>query len=290
VSRILLSRLALATTATIGALALMACDTPDAIAKYCSSAVSTLTAGSTIFDDMGASCLREVNLRRKLASFEAPVTTDDSCAQVAKEAAGAKAATNVLAQYFAALNALASFDTAKVGTDAKGLVDQASGVAKLSDSAKGALGQLGQFLASTTTGAYQRRQLERDLPVVSTNVAHVIDGLATVVQRDYGLLLRGEAQKLSDQYREFAQDQGRRMPLTVDTQLSLYARWKSDRDAIDARQIAADSFVMGLQAISNGLANLAANANKLTAKELPGLLEPYVTELQTLIPAIQKAL
>jgi hypothetical protein len=285
-----LSRLALVSTATIAALALIACDTPDAVAKFCSSAVATFAAGNAIFDDMGASCLREVNLRKKLASFEAPVTTDDSCAQVAKEAAGAKAANNVLAEYFAALNALASFDTAKVGTDAKGLVDQASGAAKLSDSAKGALGQLGQFLASTMTGAYQRRQLERDLPAVSTNVAHVTDGLSTVVRRDYGLLLRGEAQKLSDQYREFSQDQARRMPLSVDTQLSLYARWKTDRDAIDARQTAADTFVMGLQSISNGLANLAANANRLTAKELPALLEPYVTELQTLIPAIQKAL
>jgi hypothetical protein len=34
---------------------------------------------------------------------------------------------------------------------------------------------------------------------------------------------------------------------------------------------------------------LAANAHQIKAKEVPGLLGPYVTQIQALIPQIQKA-
>ena len=267
------------------------CNTPAVVAKFCSAAVATLGAGGPIFGDMKPSCLREVNSRSPLASFAMANDDDPACTEIGKQAAAAKAASQVLADYFAAVNALASFDSGKVGTSAGGLVNEASGVAKAGTNTKNALEALGKFLATAATSGYQQRQLARDLPQTSQNAIAVLDALSAVVRDDYvGRLLKSEEQKLATQYKDFVSARQGSTPLSAEAQLALYDRWRSDDDAISARRATAEQFVTGLQAMSKGLSSLAANADKITAKELFALLEPYASQLEMLIPAIQKAL
>lgn len=268
----------------------VACNTPDAVAQFCSAAVATLGAGSSIFRDMKGSCLREVNSRSSLASF-AVAKEDPDCAEIGKQANAAIAASQVVADYFAAVNALASFDSGKVGTSASDLVDKASGIAKVGTNTKNALEALSKFLATALTSGYQRRQLARDLPQTSQSAIVVLDALSAIVRDDYVEgLLTSEQQKLGDQYKEFVLTKQTIAPLSVEAQLALYDRWRSDQDTILARRTTAEKFVTALQSISKGLSSLAANADRITAKELIALLKPYASQLETLIPAIQKAL
>jgi len=118
---------------------------------------------------------------------------------------------------------------------------------------------------------------------VSGNISAVVNALITIVQDDYiGRQLASEEQKLADRYLEFAKDKSPEVKLLLDD------RWHADEQALAAKRASAQSLITALQALSKGFADLAANAHQLKAKEIPGLLGPYVTQLQTLIPQIQK--
>lgn len=276
-------------TATFVACSLLllgGCDTPDAISKFCGSSITTLSSSNAVFDDMKQSCLREVNSRQELGTFKPSLQSDPNCTAIGTQVEGARAAAAILSAYFSAINSLASFNTAKAGTDAQALATKTGAALGASSAAQTAVGAIVQFLTSAATSGYQQRQLEKDLPAVSANVTAVINALITIIHDDYiSRLLNPEEAKLGTQYQEFANNN---KPLSAGVRLTLYDRWRVDDAAIAAKRASAMSLISALQAISKGLADLASNAHKLTAKDVPGLLSPYVTQLQALIPAIQK--
>jgi hypothetical protein len=265
------------------ALSLLSCTTPDAVSKFCGSAGTTLTSASSVFDDMKLSCLREVDSRNEFGTFKPLVQSDANCTAIGDQAAGAAAAAKILSDYFSAINSLASFGSAKAGTDAQNLLSKTGAAVGASSAAQTALGSIAQFLVSAATSGYQRKQLEKDLPKVSGNISAVVSALITIVQDDYiGRQLASEEQKVADRYLEFAKDKSPEVKLLLDD------RWHADEQALAAKRTSAQSLVTALQALSKGFADLAANAHQLKAKEVPGLLGPYVNQLQTLIPQIRK--
>jgi len=262
----------------------MSCTTPDAVSKFCGSAATTLTSAIPVFDDMKLSCLREVNSRNEFGTFKPPVQSDPNCTAIGNQAAGAAAAAKILSDYFSAINSLASFGTAKAGTDAQNLLSKTGAAVGASSAAQTALGSIAQFLVSAATSGYQQKQLEKDLAKVSGNISAVASALITIIQDDYiGRILKSEEEKLGDRYKEFAKNASPEVKLLLDD------RWHADELALEAKRASAQSLVTALQTLSKGFADLAANAHQLKAKEIPGLLGPYVTQLQTLIPQIQKA-
>ena len=264
-------------------LPLVNCTTPDAVSKFCGSASTTLTSASVVFDDMKLSCLREVNSRDEFGTFKPPVQSDENCNAIGDQAVGAAAAAKVLSDYFSAINSLASFGTAKAGTNAQSLLSKTGAAVGASSSAQTALGSIAQFLVSAATSGYQRRQLEKDLPKVSANISAVVSALITIVHDDYiDRQLGSEEQKLAVRYREFAKDKSPEIKLLLDD------RWHADEQALAAKRASAQSLITALQSLSKGFADLAANAHQLRAKEVSGLLGPYATQLQALIPQIQK--
>ena len=266
------------------ALSLMSCTTPDAVSKFCGSAATTLTSANPVFDDMKLSCLREVDSRNEFGTFKPPVQSDPGCTAIGNQAAGAAAAAKILSDYFSAINSLASFGTAKAGTDAQNLLSKTGAAVGASSAAQTALGSIAQFLVSAATSGYQQKQLEKDLAKVSGNIFAVASALITIIQDDYiGRILKSEEEKLGDRYKEFAKNASPEVKLLLDD------RWHADELALEAKRASAQSLVTALQTLSKGFADLAANAHQLKAKEIPGLLGPYVTQLQTLIPQIQKA-
>jgi hypothetical protein len=266
------------------ALWLMSCTTPDAVSKFCASATTTLTSANPVFADMKQSCLREVNSRTAFGTFQLPNQSDSNCAMIGTQADGATAAAKVLSDYFSAINSLASFGTAKAGTDAQSLVTKTGAAVGAGSAAQTALGSIAQFLASTATSGYQQKQLEKDLTNVSGNISAVVNALVTIVQDDYiRRLLGSEEQKLADRYKEYARGKSPEVTLMLDD------RWYADEQALQAKRASAQSLVTALEALSKGFADLAANAHQLKSKEVPGLLGPYVAQLQALIPQIQKA-
>jgi hypothetical protein len=268
------------------ALALTSCTTPDAVAKFCASAVTTLASANAVFGDMKLSCLREVNSRQTFGTFKPPSESDAGCDAIGVQGDGAAAAAKILSDYFSAVNALASFGTAKVATDAQALVSKTSAAVGAGTPAQTAIGSIANFLVSAAASGYQQKQLEKDLTSVSGNIPPVLNALVTIVQRDYiGLLLASEEQKLTNRYREFAKDNSK----SPEVLLMLDSRWQADEAALNTKRASAQSLASALQALSKGFASLAASSHRLTAKEVPALLGPYVTQIQALIPQIQKA-
>lgn len=265
-------------------LALVGCNTPDAVSKFCASAQSSLASGNAIFDDMKQSCLREVNSRSDFGTFKAFDQSDSACASIGNQADGLKAATQVVSDYFLAINGIASFGIAKLGDDVNGLVTKASIGVPASQQA--ALGSVGKFLTTLIASGYQQKKLATDIPAVSKDVEVVVGNLAGVVQSKYiDDLLNDEEKKLAVRYGEFLKTH----PGSAEVILSLNDRWQSDEAGIAAKRSSAMSYISAMKALAKGDADLAAHANHITAKELPALLSPYSAQLQALIPAIQKA-
>lgn len=260
------------------------CTSPEAINKFCTASNATLSAAEPVFQDLEASCLREVNLRKDIGTF-ASVQSDPGCDAIGKQADGAVAAAEILSDYFDAIGSVASFGTAKTASNAGALASQTANAVGAGSLAQQALGSMAQFLTSGVTGGYQQRLLSKDLVEVSNNIGVVTDALAMIVQRNYiDQALKSEDQKLVTHYRDFlsAHPEG----IVV---LELDNRWRTDRNVIATKRASAAQLIVALHAIKKGAAGLAERSRSLKGKEVPGLLDPYTTQLETLIPQIQKA-
>jgi hypothetical protein len=269
------------------ALLLLSCNTPDSIAKFCAAGVAALKTGDAIFDDMKGSCLREVQSREPLATFTVlPSPSSTACDDIGKQADGLKAASQIVAKYFSALNDLASFGTSKAGDGAKDLLTKATTLGKLPAAPQTALASVAGFLVNLATAGYQQKHLADDIVKTNGDLKIVLAGLAESVNGPYKNLLADEQQKTAVRYKEFAlQHQN-----AADVLLILDSRWQADLAALAARRAAAQSFAAALDTLAKGHDDLATHAHSLKAKELGGLLSPYSAQLDSLISAIQKAL
>jgi hypothetical protein len=266
-------------------LALAGCATPDAVSKFCASATATLTAANPVFEDMKQSCLREVNGRTPFGTFQPPNLSDPDCESIGLQANRAQAAADVLAGYIEAINALASFGRAERAhsENAASTTDTTSASPPNSPQAA-ALASMTRFLASAATLSYRQKQLDKDLMGVSANVSAVANALAAIVEEDYlTRQLKSEEEKLTTRYKEFARGKSPEVTLLLED------RWSAEEQAIQARRACARSLVTALKTLAKGFEELAMNTHRINAKEVPGLLEPYADQLQTLIPQIQKA-
>jgi hypothetical protein len=261
------------------------CDTPDSVSQFCSSAVTTLSSVTSVLADLEGSCLREVNTTHDLGTFTLPATSDPNCATVGTQAAAAQSAAKLLSEYFNTINSLASVGTAKASTDASALATNAAGAFDAGSAAKTAIGAIAQDLTSGVMTVYQSRKLAQDLPKASNDVSAIIDALVKIIQNNYiAQELADEEKKLPNPYKAYLS--GHNSP---ELAISLEQKWQADEQALQGRRAAAQSAITALQAVSKGFSDLANNANHLKAKEIPGLLDPYVSQIQSLIPEIQKA-
>jgi len=264
---------------------LPSCDTPASIAKFASSAVTTLGTGDCFFDDMKASCVRELQTRESFGTFPVSDPGSPECDAIGKQADGLKAASKLLSSYFTALNDLASFGSTKAGDGAKDLAAKAAGDAKLSASVQGALGSVASFLAGVATSGYQQKKLADGVTNVHGDVKAALDGLGEAVGVAYLQELQDEEKKTATRYREFLLQHQTEGAVAI----ALDSRWQSDRASLSAKEKAAQSYQSALGMLAKGNEDLASHAHDLKAKELPGLLSPYATQLESVVPAIQKA-
>jgi hypothetical protein len=270
-------------------LALFGCNEPADVSSFCGSAQTVLAASTLVLNDMKASCFRAIDLRSPLGSFAAPAQSDPGCDQIAAQGAGAVAAAKILGEYFAAVNSLASFGTARAGTDASNLVNQTGTALGAASIAQTAIGSMTQFLVQTATSGYQRKSLAQDLPKVSANVSAVANGLAAIIQNEYiDQLLSDEEKKLANRYREFIINSTNDHTLTPELKVSLENAWRTEEAALTSRRASAHVLVQALGLVSKGFADLAANATHFSGAELAGLLQPWIAQIQSLVPMIQK--
>lgn len=262
------------------------CNTPETIGAFCTSAVTTISSTTNVFGDLGPSCLREVNDNTSvLGSFKPPVTSDQGCTAVANEADASIAAAKLLSEYFGALNSLATVGVSTASTDAGALATKAAAIPGSTANQQNAISSMAQDLSSGIMSAYQYRKLAEDLPRARKNVDDIVGALVSVIQKNYlDQLLNSEEGKLANPYKEFLSEHNSPEAISL-----LDQRWRSDEEALQTRRASAQSAITALQTLQKGFDQLADYASKVQAKEIPGLLAPYVSQLQTLIPQIQKA-
>ena len=268
----------------MAALYLTACTTPGAVSKFTAASQATLASAKPVFADMKRSCLRAVNAREPIGSLRPQSESNDDCNRIGAQAEQAEDTAETLGAYFAAINSLASFGTAKAGSDASALAAKVSSATGQSADAQKALGSIAQFLTTTLASGYQLKSLERDLSTVQDNISTVVKALVSTIQMNYiDQLLADEERKIDVRYREFARGKSPEILLVLDD------RWNADETAIERRRASARSLIAALNTISKAFVDLAANTHHLNAKEVPSLLEPYAAQMEALIPQVQKA-
>lgn len=261
------------------------CNTPETVAKFCSSAVAAISSTTNVLADLQSSCLREVNANTYvLGSFTPAITADPSCTEIATEADASIAAAKLLSEYFGALNSLATVGVSTPSTDASNLATKAAAIPGATADQKAAISSLAEDVTKGIMSAYQFRALAQDLPRAKKNVDDVIAALIQVIKANYlDQLLDDEEKKLGNPYKSFLLQHN-----SPETVLALDQRWNADEQTLLARRSSAHDAIKALQTLQKGFDQLADNASKVKAKDVPGLLSPYVSELQTLIPKIQK--
>jgi hypothetical protein len=261
------------------------CTSPDEASKFSKTSVTTLNSALPVFADFKMSCLREVNSRTEIGEFVPFKQEDASCDEIGVQMKGAVAATKLLAEYFSAIDSLASFGTTTVSSDARQLAEQTSGAFGAGSDAKKAVGSIASFLTSAALSGYKQKQLEKDLNAVSGNISAVTGALVEIVNEAYlNRLLIDEEKKTGIRYLEF-----KKAARSSEVTLSLDDKWQADLKTFESKRASARSLVAALGAMSDGASALAQQSHSLTAKELPGLIAPYTAQLQVLIPQIQKA-
>jgi len=272
------------------ALALLpSCAAPDSVAKFCSSAVTTLKTGDALFGDMKASCIRDAETFEPFGAFTVSDTTPTACDNIGKQVEGLEAASKVVSSYFTALNDLASFGSSKAGADAKDQAAQASAHAKLSAARQTALESVAGFLVHAAASGYQQKQLADDIVKVHDEVRSVLEGLGEAAGVVYLQQLQDEEQKTASRYKEFVAAAEKQHQETAAVILTLDARWQTDRALFAAKRKAARTYQAALETLAKGNEDLAAHARGLKTNELAGLLSPYAAQLETLVPQVQKA-
>jgi hypothetical protein len=264
--------------------AMSGCTNPDSVAQFCSSATSTLSSAGPVFADMKQSCLREVASRADFGTFTFPPQDDPGCTAIGKQAAGAQAAVQVLADYYSAMNDLASFGSTKAGADAEALASQVGNAFGADSPTQNAVGSIAHIIVSASTSRYQRKHLEQDLTTASGNITQVNNALIKIIRDDYiGRLLDPEEKKVTIRYKDFAKNN----PNPAVT-LLLDDRWQADERIIRAKRASAQSLISALDTLSKGTADLAANSSRMNTTEIIALLEPYVAQLKNLLPLIER--
>ena len=261
------------------------CNTPDTVSKFCSSAITAISSTTAVLADLGPSCLREINDNSyTFGSFTTPITSDSNCDRVATQANAAIAAAQLLSEYFSALNSLATVGVKSASSDARTLATDAAAIPGASADEKTAIGSLAQELATSIMSGYQYRKLAEDFPKAKNSIDNVVSALVRVIQTNYiDQLLKDEEKRLANPYKAFLGSS-----VSPEAKLLLDQRWRADEQTLQARRYSAKSAVAALKTLQAGFDQLADNANKIKAKDVSGLLAPYVSQLQTLIPQIQK--
>ena len=273
--------------ALLGILFIGGCDTTDAISKYCATSITTVSSVTTILSDMGPSCLREVNAA-KYAPFTLPVTSDPNCNDVSNQQDAAIAAAKLLSEYISALNSLSTVGTSTPSTDAGTLATNAAAIPGATSDQKTAISALAQDLTKGLLVAYQSKKITEDIPKAQDHIDKITDALINVIQENYSKQLLGsESEKVTAGYNDFLGTLPQNQ--VPEAKLILDERWQANQQSIQSKQAAATSAIAALKTMRTGFDTLATNAPKMKLKDIAGMLEPYATELQALIPQMQKA-
>ena len=272
---------------TLLIISLSSCAPPQSIATFAGTATITLDHGPPLFADLNGTCVRRHLLAQESApSFlpgAAPLHQAAACSQFVTEGAALTKLSSVLSAYFSAIHQLAAFNTSNVSTIASSAAENAATAANWDSSQVSSAAKLSTLITEAFTERYQSRHLSTYLREAQQPVADILHAFEDVIGKDYLGLLREEEQTLKARYQRVGDAHSAAIILLLDR------AYNQDLNELNARRQSAEAYVKALQQIEQGQAKLAENITR-NSKELTMSLEPYITELESLLPEIERGL
>lgn len=295
-------RRALAGSALWSALLLGGCVQPVAVGKYATSANQTLLQFQSVANDIAASCMRLTTYQA--ASGHAPdvgrdgwfsvAALDRHCASrdsAVKRVIGVSA---VLAEYFAALQALADDGRTNTDSSAASFGNALAGAKAFSPAQSSAIASLAAFAGSAMSDGIRRRALTRAIETQNGNVQVVTDWLMNMVGVEFQTALANERTAADDYYHTaFAEAKrpgsdivGSGDPLgsvvVQDVRLGRLRELNQKLDALAA-------YIQALKTVKEGHQQLYASRDHLDAQALAAELGDYTKRLSKVAKQLAKA-
>ena len=283
-------RAAAALIVSAGIFGVLSCTPPTAIATFAGTADAAIAQGPPIFADIHDSCVRRQSDEARIApqyphagqdNQNKPANPQSVCASFAPEVTELEHVSSVLTAYFQAMQQLAAFDQSAISMQATQTGQNAGAAAVLSANQVDAVSKLSGLVTRAFTEHYQRGKLIEFLRAADPHVAVVTQALETIVSKDYAGLLEEEERAVNRRYQRVS---GNRDTATV---LLLNRAYSQDVNELQRRRAAAATYSAALMQIRNGHHQLAESIEHLNNKQIALTLQPYISQLQTLVRAVQ---
>jgi hypothetical protein len=273
---------------------LFGCASPEAIGNFADSAQKGIAGGPPVFTDIHDSCLRRQMSRPGapiLPIFVPPGSKDAppenppaiaACARFAAEAQALTKVSDVLNDYFKSMQNLASFNASGVSGASESVAENVSTAAGVSSAQIESAGKLATLLTRIATESYQRKRLVQLLRDADPEVTNITEGFDKVTST-YLDLLQQEQQTLAAEYQSVGETA--RQPAML---LLLNRAYSEDLDKLQQRRSEGNAYRGALKNIREGHHKLVEDAPHLSAKEVNAALEPYISSLNGLVPALAK--
>ena len=267
----------------------LSCSPPTSIAAFAGDADQAITAGAPIFADIYDSCVRrradEESITPRFPSAgekSGDATMESACGPFAPEVKELESVSTVMSAYFRAMHDLAAFDEATPSGEAEQAGQHFGTAAVLSATQVDSIAKLSGLITRAVTGHYQRSKLGELLRAADPHIAVVSQALETILTKDYGSLLDEEKRALRRRYLEVS---GTKEQAVI---LLLNRAYSEDLNELQRRRGAAKAYVETLKQAREGHHQLASAAGQLNGKETALALQPYISRLETLMPAVER--
>ena len=276
--------------ALLAVFGVLSCTPPTAIATFAGTADETIAQGPPIFADIHDSCLRRQSDEARIApqyphaaqdNQDKPPNTESVCASFAPEVKELENVSSVLTAYFQAMQQLAAFDQSEISLQATQTGQNAGAAAVLSANQVDAVSKLSGLVTRAFTEHYQHGKLIEFFHAADPHVAVISQALENIVSKDYAGLLEEEERAVNRRYQRVS---GNRDSATV---MLLNRAYLQDVSELRRRREAATAYSAALMQIRNAHHQLAESIEHLNNKQIALTLQPYISQLQALAPALQ---
>jgi hypothetical protein len=187
---------------------------------------------------------------------------------------------NSIKGYFDGLTNLSNNDLTDYNFDAlnKSLTKGDFGDIKIEKEQEEAYSKISKILLKATTDVYRKKKLKIYIEEANDPLQILLKKFQFITQKNLEDELKFKKERLYAYYKE----------MNLNNTLSDYEKGKATMDYyqqlsdINSKQKQIDAFAKSLKAIADGHQKLYDNRNKITAKELKGLLTQYASDIQDL--------
>jgi hypothetical protein len=267
-------------------LGLASCATPDAVRQFVATARDATSQFSPFVQDIADSCVRRKLAERPVTEIEDAVgPSTGACKEDFDLATDLLGSMNVLANYFNALNSLASNETVSYDTEIDSFADKLQAAAKFPAPATDAVKGLAKFLADAIASGYQRKKLADALKAADPHVAALTNTLGRIIGVEYVRDLDNEEDSLKNRYKDAMRSDQHNDAVALLLQL----QWKRDFEKLQKRKTSAVDYQKALEKIRDGHKQLASHSSQWSAAELAKELGPYTASIRKLVSSFQTA-